>query len=120
MRLGSFSEFTPSAARRLVRDMGDQTEQLLQLVEADANALKTGVRVMDLKPIRERLEQTLRQTPKEVLDSPLTGEEIMQILNVPQGRQVGESKQMLTQKVLDGDLAPGDKENARRILLEEA
>jgi poly(A) polymerase len=117
MRLGSSPTFTPSAARRLIRDLGSQTERLLELVDADANGLKAGVRVMDLTAIRDQLQLVQRQTPVETLDSPLSGEEIMDLLDLPSGREVGRIKHVLTEKVLDGELAAGDKEAAKRIAL---
>ena len=116
MRLGSFADFTPSAARRLIRDMGDQTERLLDLVEADANGLKKGVRVFDSAPIRERLTEVQRATPKEALQSPLTGEEIMALMQVPPGREVGRYKDLLTEQVLEGNLLPEDKAGAEAYL----
>lgn len=116
MRLGSAPVFTPSAARRLIRDMGDHLEPLLQLVEADANALKRGVRVLDLEPIRVRIAEVSKATPRSQLESPLSGEEIMELTGLSPGPEVGKLKQMLVEKVLEGDLQPGDKDAATRLL----
>lgn len=117
MRLGSAPEFTPSAARRLLRDLGDEVDRLLKLVEADANGLKAGVKVMDLAPIRARLEEVQKTTPRQTLESPLTGVEIMESLGIGAGPEVGKWKAFLTEKVLDGELQPGDKATARNMLL---
>jgi len=117
MRLGSSPEFTASAARRLLRDLGENTERLLRLVDADANALKASVRVFDLAPIRVRLQEVLMATPVETLQSPLSGEEIMVLTGLPSGREVGAIKKMLTEKVLEGELRPDDKEEARRLVM---
>jgi len=116
MRLGSSPEFTAAAARRLVRDLDGEVERLLQLVEADANGLKAGVRVLDLAPIRARLEDVRLATPRETLESPLSGQEIMELRQLPPGREVGRLKQVLTEMVLDGTLAPDDKEGAKAAL----
>ncbi len=116
MRLGTSPGFTPSAARRLLRDMDGNVERLLQLVEADANGLKAGVRVVDLSPIRQRLEQVQAATPVSTLVSPLSGEEIMAITGLEQGQEVGRLKKMLTEMVLEGELMPDDKEKARTIV----
>ncbi len=116
MRLGSAPVFTPTAARRLIRDMDDDLERLLKLVEADASALKAGVRVFDLKAIRAQIEQVGTLTPRQTLESPLTGEEIMEIVGSPPGPEIGRLKHLLTEKVLDGELAPGDREEASRII----
>jgi poly(A) polymerase len=116
MRLGSASTFSPSAARRLIRDMGDQLEDLLRLVEADANGLRPGVRVLDLHDIRARIEEVQRITPRTALESPLSGEEIMATLGLDPGRRVGELKAWLTEQVLEGGLAPDDQEAAKAML----
>ncbi|HWA84208.1 MAG TPA: HDIG domain-containing protein [Fimbriimonadaceae bacterium] len=116
MRLGSSPEFTPSAARRLIRDLGDQVERLLSLVEADANGLKAGVKRMNLDPIRARLEEVRQATPRRVLESPLSGDEIMALLGLGSGPEVGRWKSFLTEKVLEGDLLPGDKDGAAEML----
>lgn len=116
MRLGSSPTFTKSAARRLLRDMGDHTENLLRLVEADASSLRPGIRKLDLAPIRAQLEAVQAETPVETLQSPLTGEEIMEYLCLEPGPEVGKWKHFLTERVLEGDLQPGDKEGAREML----
>ncbi len=116
MRLGSSPEFTAAAARRLIRDVGNQLESLLLLVEADGKAHRPGMPMLDLHPIRERLSQVNASTPREKLESPLTGDEIMAVLGVEPGEQVGKWKAFLCEKVLEGDLSAGDKVGARRIL----
>lgn len=118
MRLGSSPEFTPSAARRLIRDLDGEVEPLLRLVEADAASLRPGVKKLDLSPVRARLTEVRTATPAQVLVSPLSGEEIMAELGLEAGPEVGRLKHMLTEKVLEGDLAPGDKEAAQRFLRE--
>lgn len=112
MRLGSAPVFTDSAARRLIKDLGTDLEGLLSLVDADANALKTGVRAFDVGEIRETISRVQLATPIEKLGSPLTGEEIMKLTGLPPGKKVGELKRMLDELVLEGQLAPDDKPGA--------
>lgn len=118
MRLGSSPTFSPSAARRVIRDLGDDLDRLLALVEADAASLKPGVRQLDLSSIRAQIEAVQRETPRSTLVSPLSGQEIMEVLGMEPGPGVGESKAWLLEQVLDGRLAPGDKDAARRMLRE--
>jgi poly(A) polymerase len=118
MRLGSSPEFTASAARRLIRDLDDNVERLLALVEADANGLKRGVKKLDLTQVRNRLAEVQAATPRTTLESPLSGEEIMSLLKLDSGPEVGRWKSYLTERVLEGELLPGDGESARRMLLE--
>jgi len=116
MRLGTFTEFSPAAARRLLRDLGEDVERLLRLVDADASSLAPGVRQLDLAPVRSRLEEVRAATPTETLVSPLSGREIMAIAGLPAGEAVGRIKARLTEAVLDGRLAPGDKDAARALV----
>jgi len=120
MRLGSMPTFTDSAARRLLRDLGDDADTLLDLVEADAKGLKAGVRRLDLGPIRETLARVRLATPPEKLDSPLDGGEIMREVGLPAGPAIGAAKAYLTELVLDGRLQPDDKAAAIVALREFA
>jgi poly(A) polymerase len=116
MRLGSAPQFSPAAARRLIRDLDDQVDRLLDLVEADTLSLKPGVKVMELEAIRSQIESARIATPPAVLQSPLTGSEIMELMELGPGSEVGRLKLILTEKVLDGDLAPNDREGAISFL----
>ena len=116
MRLGSSPEFSATAARCLIRDLGDDLPRLLELVEADAGALKVGVRVLDLSQIRQRIAEVQATTPREALDSPLSGEQIMDLLGVQAGPEVGRAKAFLLEQVLEGNLAPNDTESAKNFL----
>jgi poly(A) polymerase len=116
MRLGSSASFSDGAARRLIRDLGPDLERLLKLVEADASSLRPGVRVLDLSPIRQKIAQINTVTPIEELESPLSGDQIMEILGLEPGPEVGAAKAFLLEKVLDGDIFPGDASAAEQAL----
>ena len=116
MRLGSSPTFTPSAARRVIRDLGDQTGRLLELVEADTLSLRPGVKVMNLDSIRDQIARVSVATPRETLESPLSGKEIMELTGLAAGPEIGRLKNLLTEKVLEGELAPNDKVGAVKII----
>ena len=116
MRLGSMPEFTPAAARRLIRDMDGEVDDLLSLVDADTRALRPGLKTLDLDPIRARLNEVALATPRSTLESPLSGDEIMELLHLEPGPEVGRIKNILLDKVLEGELAPGDKEKAVEMI----
>src|SRR5579872_1986829 len=101
MRLGSSPELTAAAARRLIRDLGDDLPRLLSLVEADAGALKVGVRVLDLSQIRQRVAEVQAATPRETLDSPLSGAQIMELFKLEPGPAVGNAKTYLLEQVIE-------------------
>ena len=116
MRLGTAHQFSAAAARRLIRDLGEEVERLLWLVEADAASLRPGVRALDLAPIRKRIQDVQAVSPRSELESPLTGSEIMTLFAVPAGPEVGRLKNILVEAVLDGTITVGDKEAAFRYI----
>lgn len=116
MRLGSAPTFTPAAARRLIRDLGEDLDALFALVEADARALRPGVKTMDLDAIRAQVAEALRKTPAATLESPLDGQAIMEALGIAPGEEVGRAKSWLLDQVLEGHIAPGDRQGALRAL----
>lgn len=120
MRLGTVTDPSDSAIRRLIRDLGDDLDALISLVEADAASLKKGVRALDLGVLKERIKEISERSPAKVLESPLSGEEIMQVLCIWPGREVGRYKNLLTEAVLEGRIAPHDRDAARELLAEYA
>lgn len=119
MRLGTVEKLSIPAGRRLIRDLGDQLDHLLELVEADASALKVGVRVMDLSKVREKLSTIVAATPAETLRSPLSGEQVMDALGIGPGPAVGRAQKYLSELVVDGHLEPGDVEGALERLSDD-
>ncbi|MFN7171464.1 MAG: CCA tRNA nucleotidyltransferase [Fimbriimonadaceae bacterium] len=115
MRLGSAPVFTDTAARRLIRDMGDDLGDLFDLVEADTKALKPGVKPMDIRPIREQVEKIQSELGDQKIASPLDGTEIQELFNLS-GKQIGEAKRYLEEQLIRGALTAGDKEKARLLL----
>lgn len=116
MRLGSAIPFTLSAARRLIRDLGDLLEPLLVVCESDANALRAAPKGIDFKDVRRKIAKALEDSPKNELQSPLTGNEIMDALDLRPGPEVGRIKEWLTEAVLEGKLKAGDKDTAREMI----
>ncbi len=112
MRLGSTEKFSPAAARRLLRDLNGHEELLFDLVTADMDALRTVPKKTDIKAIRKVLSEVSAITPRSKLESPLTGEEIMIAFGLEPGAEVGKWKSALQEQVLEGALAPGDKDSA--------
>jgi poly(A) polymerase len=116
MRLSGALPLSPSAARRLLRDFGDDSGLLLDLIEADASALAPGVRKLDLAPVRAALDAARREAEAAPLGSPLTGAEIMAAFGWDPGPEVGRIKALLEEEVMEGRIAPGDREAAEEWL----
>ncbi len=119
MRIGSFERFTPSAARRLLRDLGPSWPALLDLAAADQAAHRPGSPQANLDEIRTALLDAERVTPPTALVSPLDGEQIQRVLGLEPGPEIGQAKRFLEEEVIEGRLAAGDEEAAATLLIEK-
>jgi poly(A) polymerase len=117
MRLAGLKVLSPAAVRRLARDLGQELDRLICLIEADANALRPGTRSADLKPLRDQVKAVLEQTPLTALVSPLDGKEIMRLTGLKAGPDIGSIKRRLTELVIEGEIKPGDKDAAKAWVL---
>ncbi|MCS7308657.1 MAG: HD domain-containing protein [Armatimonadota bacterium] len=119
MRPGEYDyTWSDAAVRRLIRDAGDLLSELLTLVRADIAASNPAYPKADIDALEQRIRTLTARENVQQLDSPLSGHEIMQLLNIPPGKQVGECKAFLLNEVIEGRLAPDDKEGAKRLLQE--
>ncbi|MCS7064715.1 MAG: CCA tRNA nucleotidyltransferase, partial [Fimbriimonadales bacterium] len=119
MRPGEYSpQWSDAAVRRLMRDAGELLEPLLQLVEADIKAQRADLPHADLQALRARIEQIRAREAVHRWQSPLSGEELMHQLGLKPGPLVGRLKEALTELVLEGKLAPDDRERALQLAQE--
>lgn len=114
MRLLGTKDFTDTAARRILRDLKDQTERFMELCEADSAAHAPGVKRPDYDHIRDVLVRVAERTPHEKLDSPISGERIMEVTGIKEGEQVGKVKRHLSEMVIEGKLLHTDTEAAEK------
>ncbi len=114
MRLLGIKDLSDAAARRIWRDLRDQTERFLELCEADSAAHADGVSRPDYGKVRDTLDRVYELTPPEKLDSPISGDRIMEITGVAEGEDVGRIKRHLSEMVIDGKLTPDDIEGAEK------
>jgi len=101
------SEWKDGAVRRLAREAGDQLDRLLALARADL-AASSYPEPEKLDELERRLRDVLSERPSR-LASPVDGEDIMSIRNLPAGPEVGRIKARLTELVLDGEI-PAERE----------
>ncbi len=119
MRPGEYNpRWSDSAVRRLMRDAGELLEPLLQLVEADIKAQRADMPHADLRALRARIEAIRAREDMQRWQSPLSGEELMRHLGLKPGPLIGRLKDALTERVLEGTLAPDDKAHALQIAQE--
>lgn len=109
-------EWSNRAVRRFIHRSGGHLDKLLELVEADSASLRLRkVKLQDLRRLRGRVDQISASLPKA--QSPLTGKEIMEILDMEPGPSVGLAKGALVDAVVDGEIPP-EKCAARKFILD--
>ncbi|MFG1819094.1 CCA tRNA nucleotidyltransferase [Kribbella sp. NPDC049174] len=111
-------EWTDSAVRRYVRDAGDQLDRLHVLTRADCttrNKRKADALRSAYDDLEARIERLKEQEELDALRPDLDGNQIMQILGIPPGREVGQAYKFLMELRLDQ--GPLGEDQAREELL---
>jgi len=119
MRANAYTpEWTDGAVRRLMLDAGDDLPGLLDLSRADITSYRAdkvsraAARVTELAERVQRLKEEAERVP---LKSPLDGNELMAMFDRGPGPWLRPIKEHLLGLVIDGLLAPDDKEEAAKI-----
>ncbi|MDX2969020.1 CCA tRNA nucleotidyltransferase [Kribbella solani] len=111
-------EWTDSAVRRYVRDAGDQLERLHVLTRADCttrNRRKADALRAAYDDLEERIARLQEQEELDALRPDLDGNQIMEILGIAPGRDVGEAYKFMMELRLDQ--GPLGEDEAREQLL---
>ena len=111
-------EWTDSAVRRYVRDAGDQLERLHVLTRADCttrNQRKADRLRRTYDDLESRIERLSSEEELAAIRPDLDGNQIMEILGVGPGREVGEAYRHLLELRLDN--GPMSQEEATQALL---
>jgi poly(A) polymerase len=98
-------EVTDSAVRRLIVDAGEDLEDLLTLCRADITSSKPNKVKRYLEQfdrLRARIDEVIVKDNLRAFQSPVRGEEIMAVCNIPPGPTVGKIKKALEEAILDG------------------
>jgi poly(A) polymerase len=111
-------EWTDSAVRRYVRDAGDQLERLHVLTRADCttrNRRKADRLRRTYDQLEERIARLSEQEELASIRPDLDGNQIMEILGIGPGREVGEAYRFLLElRMEEGPQSPEDAERALR------
>jgi poly(A) polymerase len=111
-------EWTDSAVRRYVRDAGDQLERLHVLTRADCttrNRRKAERLRRTYDDLEARIDRLAQEEEIASVRPDLDGNQIMEILGIGPGRQVGEAYRFLMELRLDnGPMSPEDATAALR------
>ncbi len=111
-------EWTDSAVRRYVRDAGDQLTRLHVLTRADCttrNQRKADRLRRTYDSLEERIARLSEQEELNAVRPDLDGNQIMEILGIPAGREVGAAYKFLLELRLDN--GPMSPEEATAALL---
>jgi poly(A) polymerase len=112
-------EWTDSAVRRYVRDAGDQLERLHVLTRADCttrNRAKAERLRRTYDELEARIAHLQEQEELDAMRPDLDGNQIMELLGIGPGREVGQAYRFLLELRLDE--GPQTEEAAKAALLE--
>ena len=104
-----------SAVRRLVVSLGDELNDLLILGRSDittGNPYKKEKRLKNYDNLEKKIAEVLERDKLRAFQSPLRGDEIMELAGLKPGPTVGNIKEAIEEAILDG-IIPNEYEAAK-------
>lgn len=96
---------TDSAIRRLIVQAGEDLEDLITLCRADItskNPVKVSRYLNNYERVMEKVREVEEKDKLRAFQSPVRGDKIMEICNIPPSKKVGEIKSAIEEAILEG------------------
>ncbi|MDX2129434.1 MAG: HD domain-containing protein [Chloroherpetonaceae bacterium] len=116
----SREEISDAAIRRLIFDAGEHLEQLMTLCKADVtskNPKKVQRIISNFAKVQEKISQVREKDLLSQWRPPISGNDIMSLFNLPEGREVGLLKKAVENAIIDG-LIPHEHDAAIEFVKE--
>jgi len=107
---------TDSPVRRLVVNLQEDLDDLLILCRADittGNQKKKARRLKNYDVLEERIAEVLEKDKLRAFQSPVRGEEIMELCSLKPGPTIGRIKKRIEDAILDGEI-PNEYDDAKK------
>lgn len=102
MRVRDSQKWSKGTIRKFIKDMGHELPDVLDLIESDRRGHHPKHNDLDaLNQLRSHINDIQNEKPVETIIPPLSGKEIMDILNLQSGPLVGKAKNYLQDLVLE-------------------
>jgi tRNA nucleotidyltransferase/poly(A) polymerase len=109
---------TDSAIRRLLFEAGDDVDALMKLCRADItskNNEKVTKFLNNFDLVEKKMAEVEEKDHIRNFQPPITGDEIMQMFNIPPGRIIGDIKEQIKEAILEGAIK-NDRQEALGLL----
>ena len=110
---------TDSAIRRLLVQAGEDIDDLMMLCRADitsGNPKRVKKHLANFDFVAKRMKEVEGKDKMRAFQSPVRGNEIMQVCGISEGPVVGRLKSAIEEAIIDGEI-PNDHDAALEYLL---
>jgi tRNA nucleotidyltransferase/poly(A) polymerase len=110
---------TDSAIRRFIVEADEYIDDLMILCRADitsGNPKRAKAHLLNFDRVVKRVEEVKEKDKLRAFQSPVNGNEIMEVYNLKPGKKVGIIKKMIEDAILNGTI-PNDHDKAFEYLL---